>query len=74
MFNNDRDSRTDFISLSKQRHTKDILPFLKARSNFPEPQGPIEMLLPYSDLVGLDPNPPRIGSNAKLYLPRQIFS
>ena len=26
-----------------------------------------------SDLVGLDPNPPRIGSNAKLYLSRQVF-
>jgi len=27
-----------------------------------------------SDLLGLDPNSPRIGSNAKLYLLRQVFS
>ena len=27
-----------------------------------------------SDLLGLDPKSPRIGSNAKLYLLRQVFS
>ena len=64
--------RTLFRFQSKD--TEEILPFLKARNNFPEPRGPIEMLLPYSDLVGLDPNPPRIGSDAKLYLSRQISS
>jgi hypothetical protein len=29
---------------------------------------------PFSDLLGLDPKSPRIGSNAKLYLLRQVFS